>query len=155
MHNAHAYLGAPYGIYATADGFLALAMGSVTDLGKILGCERLVAYSDPQTWFTARDEIKRILVEHLVSRTTADWLARLDAAGYWASDVLSWHELLQTEAFGALDMLQDVPCRGGSVLRTTRCPIRIDGEVYKSVRPAPAIGQDTTRILEETAGWPS
>ncbi len=36
FNNAHAYLGAPYGIYATADGYLALAMGSVPRLAELL-----------------------------------------------------------------------------------------------------------------------
>ncbi|MGN6640518.1 MAG: CaiB/BaiF CoA transferase family protein, partial [Mucilaginibacter sp.] len=42
-NNAHAYLGAPYGIYQTADGFLALAMGSIPQLGQLLQCEPLLA----------------------------------------------------------------------------------------------------------------
>jgi crotonobetainyl-CoA:carnitine CoA-transferase CaiB-like acyl-CoA transferase len=149
LNNAHAYLGAPYGIYATADGYIALAMGSVTELGRLLGCAVLAAFDDPQSWFTSRDDIKRILTEHLRTRPTAHWLGILEPAGYWSSDVLSWTDLMRNDAFCALDMLQEVRCRGGSLLRTTRCPIRIDGEIYKSPRPAPAIGQDTARILKE------
>jgi len=38
VNNGHADLGAPYGIYATADGHLALAMGVVPRLGELLGC---------------------------------------------------------------------------------------------------------------------
>jgi crotonobetainyl-CoA:carnitine CoA-transferase CaiB-like acyl-CoA transferase len=149
IHNAHAYLGAPYGIYPTADGFLALAMGSVTQLGKLLGCAALDAYGDPQLWFTARDDIKRTLAAHLAAHTTSHWLSILEPAGYWCSDVLTWPELMRGEAFQALDMVQEVVCRGGSVLRTTRCPIRIDGEVFKSPKPAPTVGEHTARILEE------
>ena len=149
INNAHAYLGAPYGIYTTSDGYIALAMGSVTELGRLLGCDALAAYSDPQSWFAARDEIKAILAAHLAGRRTSDWLAILEPAGYWASDVLRWQDLMRTEAFAALDMVQEVAYPGGANLRTTRCPIRIDGEAYHSSRPAPAIGQDTERIVEE------
>jgi len=149
VNNAHAYLGAPYGIYRTADGFLALAMGSVVQLGTMLECPALAAYTDPQTWFTARDEIKRTLAAHLASRSTSDWLSRLEPAGYWCADVLTWPELMSREAFQVLDMVQEVRCRGGSMLRTTRCPIRIDGEVFKSAMPAPVVGEHTVRILEE------
>ncbi|MBD0288165.1 MAG: CoA transferase, partial [Flavisolibacter sp.] len=35
---AHAYLSAPYGIYQTKDGYLALAMGNLLPLMKVLGC---------------------------------------------------------------------------------------------------------------------
>jgi crotonobetainyl-CoA:carnitine CoA-transferase CaiB-like acyl-CoA transferase len=149
VNNAHAYLGAPYGIYRTADGFIALAMGSVIRLGELLGCAALAAYCDPRSWFTARDEIKNALVSHLATESTAHWLSLLEPAGYWCSDVLTWEKLMGSEAFQAIDMVQDVACRGGSMLRTTRCPIRIDGEIYKSARPAPAIGEHTGRILDE------
>ena len=49
VNNAHAYLAAPYGIYATADGYLALAMTPVPRLGELLGCPALLAYDDPAT----------------------------------------------------------------------------------------------------------
>src|SRR5579863_9393392 len=75
VNNAHAYLGAPYGIYPTGDGYLALAMGSVVRLGELLECPALLAYDNPKDHFLRRDEIKRILVSHLRSRTTADWLS--------------------------------------------------------------------------------
>lgn len=78
--NAHAYLGAPYGVYPTADGHLALAMGPPTVLGGLLGCTALDVYQDPRTWFDQRDEIKAILRDHLVTRTTAKWLSILEPA---------------------------------------------------------------------------
>ncbi len=37
VNNAHAYLGAPYGIYATSDGYIALAMGSILRIGRATG----------------------------------------------------------------------------------------------------------------------
>jgi crotonobetainyl-CoA:carnitine CoA-transferase CaiB-like acyl-CoA transferase len=149
FNNAHAYLGAPYGIYSTADGFIALAMGSVTQLGKLLGCTALEEYREPESWFTGRDEIKRVLAAHLAERATGHWLAILEPAGYWCSNVLTWPQLMGHESFQTIEMMQEVICRGGSVLRTTRCPIRIDGAIFKCSKPAPAIGEHTARILEE------
>ena len=43
VNNANAYLSAPYGIYATQDGFMALAMMPVPKLGELIGCEALQA----------------------------------------------------------------------------------------------------------------
>ncbi|MGH9353498.1 MAG: CaiB/BaiF CoA transferase family protein, partial [Terriglobia bacterium] len=149
VNNAHAYLGAPYGIYATVDGYLALAMGSVKKLGEILQCEALGAYSDSETWFTHRDEIKRILGGHFKSQPTAHWLSILEPADVWCSDVFTWPELLRHEAFKALDMLQNVHRNNGASLTTTRCPIRIDGEVYKSSAGAPRVGENNGEIAKE------
>jgi crotonobetainyl-CoA:carnitine CoA-transferase CaiB-like acyl-CoA transferase len=149
VRNAHAYLGAPYGIYATADGHLALAMGSIPVLGELLECPALLAYQERQSWFDRRDEIKGILRDHLSTRDTAHWLAILEPADIWCADVMSWSRLRQTEGYQALDMEQEIRCPAGTPLQTLRCPIRIDGGVYKSPVGAPAIGQHTSGIDAE------
>lgn len=151
VRNAHAYLGAPYGIYATADGHLALAMGSIPVLGKLLDCPALRTYQERQSWFDQRDEIKSILRDHLATNTTAYWLSLLEPADIWCADVLSWERLRQTDGYRVLDMEQEVFCPAGTPLKTLRCPIRIDGAILKSPLGAPAIGQHTVAIDSEFA----
>jgi crotonobetainyl-CoA:carnitine CoA-transferase CaiB-like acyl-CoA transferase len=149
VNNAHAYLGAPYGIYATADGYLALAMGSIITLAQLLECPALTEFADPQSWFSQRDTIKSILVDHLRTRPTADWLARLEPADYWCADVLTWRQLLDHDAFKVLDMVQTVRRPNGAQLQTTRCPIRIDGQRLTAVKGAPTIGADNATIRHD------
>jgi CoA:oxalate CoA-transferase len=149
VRNAHAYLGAPYGIYATADGHLALAMGSIPVLGELLNCPALLVYQECQSWFDQRDEIKAILCGHLATGTTSHWLSILEPADIWCADVLSWERLRQTEGYQALDMEQEIRCPGGTPLQTLRCPIHIDGAIFKSPIGAPAIGQHTATIDAE------
>ena len=151
INNAHAYLAAPYGIYETADGYLALAMGSIPVLGELLDCPPLLAYPEPSTWFTQRDEIKAILVAHLRGQTTAHWLSILEPRDIWCADVLTWDRLLQHEGFAVIDMVQEVARSETVKLDTLRCPIRIDGEILKNPKGAPRIGEDTARILSEFA----
>lgn len=147
--NAHAYLGAPYGVYPTTDGHLALAMGSPIILGELLGCPALGIYQNPRTWFDQRDEIKAILRDHLASQPTAYWLAILEPADIWCADVLSWKRLRETEGYRVLGMEQEIFCPGGTPLKTLRCPIHIDGAISKSPVGAPAIGQHTADIDAE------
>jgi len=149
VNNAHAFLGAPYGIYATSDGFLALGMGSVVRLGQLLGSAQLLAYDKPEDIFDCREQIKEILADHLKQQSTEHWLAILEPADVWCADVLDWNELFAHEGFAVLDMVQRVKRREGVELDTTRCPIRLDGEVLKSARGAPALGADTERIRKE------
>jgi CoA:oxalate CoA-transferase len=149
VNNGHAYLGAPYGIYATSDGFLALAMGPVPRLGELLELPSLAAYGDPKSWFGRRDEIKALIAAHLKTRPTREWLARLEPADYWCAEVLSWNRLWETEAFRALDFVQEVTRDDGPTMQTTRCPITIDGKRMKSARGAPRVGQHTASIAAE------
>jgi len=149
VNNGHAYLGAPYGIYITADGHLALAMGAVPRLGELLGCAPLLEYTDPKTWFTHRDEIKGHLRDHLKTQSTACWLGILEPADIWCAEIMDWAGLRQTEGYQALDMEQEILCPAGTPIRTLRCPIRIDGEIYKSSKGAPSIGQQNVSISKE------
>jgi CoA:oxalate CoA-transferase len=149
VNNAHAYLGAPYGIYTTADGYLALAMGSITRLGELLDCPALLTYTDPKQLFDQRDEIKSILVHHLKHQTTQHWLSILEPADIWCADVLTWSRLFEHEAFKSLNMIQTVGTRPESTMRTTRCPIRIDGDLLTSPIGAPRIGEHNAELVKE------
>ncbi len=148
INNANAYLGAPYGIYATADGHIALAMGSVITLGELLDCPPLITYTNPDDWFDKRDEIKHILQQHLLTQSTAYWLARLEPADYWCADVLNWQRLIQSKGFTSLDMIQHISPTDTDTppVKMTRCPIRIDGQRLFHTTPAPKLGQDTAHI---------
>ena len=150
QHNsAHAYLGAPYGIYQTSNGFMALAMGSIPVLGQLLGCAPLLNYLEPAQAFTQRDVIKATLAEHLKTDTTEAWLAILEPADIWCANVLSWDSLLAHEGFQGLDMVQEVSMMDGYQYRTTRCPIRLDGELLTSPVGSPKLGQNNAAILAE------
>ncbi len=151
INNAHAYLAAPYGIYKTSDGYLALAMGSIPVLGELLDCPALLEYQSSSLWFAKRDEIKQVLVDHLKTQSTQHWLNLLEPQDIWCADVLSWDRLLQHDGFKILDMIQTVSRNDHASLETLRCPIRIDGEVLKSSKGAPRIGEDTDQIKVDFA----
>lgn len=152
QNNAHPYLGAPYGIYQTKNGYLALAMNPVPRLGALLGCEALENYSDPSSWFNQREQIKEVLETHLKTRTTTEWLAMLEPADVWCAEVLSWHQLMNHSGYLALDMIQTVTMSDGYSFRTTRCPIEIDGEKLLSDKGTPKLGEDKQTILESITG---
>jgi crotonobetainyl-CoA:carnitine CoA-transferase CaiB-like acyl-CoA transferase len=148
-NSAHAYLGAPYGIYQTANGFLALAMGSIPQLGELLQCTPLLSYTEVALAFNLRDEIKAILAEHLRTNTTEHWLKILQKADIWCAEVLSWDKLMQEEGFKVLDMIQEVTMNDGYTYKTTRSPIRIDGELLTSTKGSPKLGEDNDKITAQ------
>ncbi len=153
FRSAHAYLSAPYGVYPTQDGFIAIAMTPIPKLAALLGLERgLAPYAaEPSLWFTARDEIKRIIAGQLATQPTEHWLAVLEPADIWCSSVLKWDELLSSEGFRVLDMLQTVNRQDDVSITTTRSPIRVDGIRARSSRAAPRIGEHGEAIRQEFA----
>jgi crotonobetainyl-CoA:carnitine CoA-transferase CaiB-like acyl-CoA transferase len=148
-NNAHAYLGAPYGVYRTSDGYLALAMGRIPQLGELLGCAPLLDYREPAEWFSKRDEIKATLAKHLAMKATSHWLAQLEPADIWCADVLDWKRLIAHDGFKVLGMLQTVRRGSGTTYQTTRCPIRIDGQRLYADKGSPDLGADNDGINRE------
>src|SRR5258707_15131184 len=124
-------------------------MGSMVRLGNLLGSEELLKYRDGQDTFDHREEIKTILSDLLNQQTTQHWLAILEPADVWCSDVLDWNRLFAHEGFKALHMVQRVKRAEGVELDTTRCPIRLDGEILNSTKGAPRLGADTEQIRKE------
>lgn len=146
-NNAHAYLGAPYGIYETKNGYLALAMGSIPVLASLLKCDELLQF--PENKFTLRDEIKNILASHLLTQETQFWLDILEPADIWCAGVLNYEQLFKEDGFKVLEFTQQVEMLDGYSYKTTRCPIKIDGEYFTSTKGSPKLGQDNERIINE------
>jgi len=150
FRSAHAYLAAPYGIYPAADGYLAIAMTPVPKLADLLEMEELAPYrDDPKSWFTERDAIKKKIAARIATKTVEEWLAILEPADIWCAKVLDWNELMESEGFQVLDMLQKVERDDDVSILTTRSPLRIDGVRPRFTRAAPRIGEQSAAIREE------
>lgn len=143
---AHAYLAAPYGIYPTADGHLAIAMGKLSLLAQITGLDAATLALDE---FTDRDAIKAALAKRLLLKSTEDWMQDFTAADVWAAPVMDWQQMVDSGVLQTLDMVQEIT-RGDVSMRTTKLPLQIDGKRPGSSRAAPELG-DANEMLKN--GW--
>ena len=148
FRNAHAYLAAPYGVYPTSDGWLAIAMTPLDKLAQVLICRRLAGLP-ASAGFDRRDELKRAIADRVQRQPTAYWLERLQPSDIWCAEVLDWPALLASEAFRRMDMLQTVVRPVGLPVRTTRSPIRVDGRREDCRSAAPRIGEHTAALRAE------
>ena len=148
-NNAHAYLSAPYGIYKTSNGYIAIAMTPLPQLGELLDLNSIKDLNDQKEWFTKRDEIKKDIGDWIEKQTTEHWLSILEPADIWCAKVLDWDTMVKHEGFKILDMVQRIKRDDGLDIETLRCPIKIDGEIFKSSKAAPKIGNDNNSIMKE------
>jgi len=147
VNNGHSLLGAPYGIYKTADGYLALAMMDINALGIAIGCKPLADFSQEQT-FSQRDIIKKILADHIIAQKTKDCITLLQREGLWAMEVLDWEQMMEQQAYQVLEMEQVVHV-GENTITTTRCPIRINGKRLYIDKAAPQLGEHNEKIKRD------
>src|ERR687888_1538598 len=87
-----AWLSAPFGIYRTADGHLALAMGSLAVVGEVLELPELAAFDTPERAWFERDEVYRIIASRLPERTTGEWIDILASRDVWAAPVQTFED---------------------------------------------------------------
>lgn len=151
VNGAHAYVAAPYGIYQTGDGFLALAMGDIQVLARLLACPGLEPFAKRADWFSQRDAIKAVLASHLSTQATQHWLDILQPADIWCAPVLNYEQLMAEPAYRELQMEQEVRTTNGLAMRTTRCPFRVDGALMVSEKGAPLLGEHN-EVIEARFG---
>jgi crotonobetainyl-CoA:carnitine CoA-transferase CaiB-like acyl-CoA transferase len=143
---AHAYIGAPYGIYRTADGWLALAMTpSLAALGDLMGVD-LARYEGQG--LQQRDAIKTAIAAVTPSRTTDDWLARLQPADIWCAEVLDWTGLRAHPVWAQLGMQQRFGGEGFA-FDGIAGPLRLNGARPVAGGAAPRLGADTARVITD------
>ncbi|MFY0597880.1 MAG: CoA transferase [Cognatishimia sp.] len=148
--SAHAYLSAPYGVYETHQGQLALAMTPLPELAEKLGLKDLLPFShDPKAAFSRRAEVRGIISRHFRTNTADHWERELIGKGIWCAKVLSWPEFLSSESFIALNMISSV---GGDDIEThkfARSPLRLNGQRMEVYEKGPRLNADFAAICEE------
>lgn len=150
FRSAHVGLAAPYGVYPTQNGYLAIAMTPIPQLAALLDIAALAPFADHQeTWFRDRDQIKGIIAEKLAQGSTEHWLSILQPHDIWCAKVLNLQEFLQEDAFKNLDMIQHVDSAAGRPMKLMRSPLRINGTRGKSSAAAPEIGAHSDAIRAE------
>ncbi|MEP3427821.1 MAG: CaiB/BaiF CoA-transferase family protein [Roseibium sp.] len=149
VNGANVNATAPYGLYETADGYLAIAMSPISQLQELLSLDRLARFADPGVAYSKRDEIKAVLRDHLKGAPTGHWLSLLEPAGIWCAEVLDWPALEKSGALQALEVVQRVTDVAGRSFETTACPIRFDGKVLRGETAAPVLGADTQTVIED------
>ncbi len=148
--SAHAAIGAPYGVYRTADGWLSLAMAPLPALGEVLDDDWLrsqTAYNDGQA---NRDEVYARIRNAFVGDVTSAWLEKCDRHGVWAGPVYSHAQLEQDPHIVSGGFFTTQPDRSGeSTVRTVRPPIQLSDTPASIRRGAPGLGQHSREVLSE------
>ena len=139
----------PYGLYATADGWLALSMSPLSALRDALELPALEPYTKERWPYESREAVARLLEPLLRKRTTAEWLEHLVPLGIWAAPVLSLPEALRDPAVAAADAIEEIDHPVAGRVRVLRFPVELSTGRATVRRPQPTPGQHSEEILKE------
>ncbi|MFI7063724.1 CaiB/BaiF CoA transferase family protein [Kribbella sp. NPDC050124] len=142
---AQPWLEAPFGIYRTIDGWLAVAMGPMDVIAGVLA-DPALAELDP--WLD-RDTAKRRIDELAAERKTTELLDALLDAGFWAAPVRTMREAYEELAADGSSLLVDVMHASGTPLQLIGCPITLSETPWRQRLRPPAVGEHNDEILAE------
>ena len=150
--HAHVYIRAPYGAFATSDGFIIVSFPNLKTFGEVIGEPSFLTMNDEVDGWARRDEIYARTRERLRTGTSAEWLKVLGEAGIWCGPVYGYADLVADPqiAHNGTFVEYDHPTEGhvktpGFPIHFSRTPSRVD-------RGAPLAGQHSREVLAE-AGY--
>jgi crotonobetainyl-CoA:carnitine CoA-transferase CaiB-like acyl-CoA transferase len=154
MH-AHPYIPAPYGFYATKDGYLALSSGrQIPELSRILGLPELTTdprFITPSARNDHREAFEKLLEEALQQKTTAEWLELMDPDEMFVAPVKTFGDAFTDEQVVQQGMVATIDSPVGE-LRLPAPPYKLS-RTPASVRTAPPRHGEHTEEVLEAAGF--
>jgi crotonobetainyl-CoA:carnitine CoA-transferase CaiB-like acyl-CoA transferase len=139
---------APYGIYPTKDGWIAISMSPLRALVGATESAELARFSEEER-YARRDEISHILARLSRGRTTGEWLDVLASHGVWCAPVQDLEQVVHDpQVLWNQSFVEFAHPRAGQV-RVLGHPIRYDGAAPGLRRRPPLLGEHTDEILGE------
>ncbi|WP_142846293.1 CaiB/BaiF CoA-transferase family protein [Telmatospirillum sp. J64-1] len=147
--HAHVYIRAPYGAFATSDGFIAIAMPSLKTFGEVIGEESFLGMNDTTDPWIHRDAIYARTAERLKTRSSAEWLERLEAAGIWCGPVYGYEELVADPQIANNGTFVEYEHPTEGRIKTPGFPISFSKSPAQIRFGAPVTGQHSREVLKE------
>ncbi len=149
-HVAGWYYAAPYGVYATEDGHLALSLAPLKTIGEAIGEPRLADFTEDDSW-TRQDEISTLIAARLVTKPTAAWIARMEPLKIWHAPVQGYAEIVEDPQVKHMGAFVTVPGTGPSSAPVTLVnhALRYDGNAAEVRLPPQPLGAQTRELLAE------
>ncbi|MDT5018552.1 MAG: hypothetical protein QOD39_4712 [Mycobacterium sp.] len=146
------YTGAPYGLYATQDGFIALAMNPVNRLMGALGIDGWESIDDQNVTDPDQDnEIRQAIGVRLVQQSTTDWLETLLAQDIWCAELNDYDAVVEDPQVNHNGMIVELDHPSAGPIRVVGAPIRFSGGPAREPVAAPLLGEHTRDVLVRVA----
>jgi crotonobetainyl-CoA:carnitine CoA-transferase CaiB-like acyl-CoA transferase len=150
-HVAGWYFSAPYGIYATADGSVALSLSPLELFYQILDVpadEQIPA----SRAFDQQAEVAELLARRLVLKPMAHWQPIFDQHKIWYSQVNDYRQVVDDPQVKHLQSFTTIPGATGAPITLINHPVRYNGAAPQVRMPPQLLGAQTADILRE-AGY--
>ena len=151
--NNHPIL-APYGIFKTSDGEIAVAPASDKFCSIFLECIDLISLLDNELYknnsnrMKNRDSLNEIVNKRMISETSDFWIKKLNKAGCPAAKIVSLPEALNSQLIQDNEMVISSNGPEGRQIKMTGFPVKLSDTPSQLYRSPPLLGEHTNEILK-------
>ena len=146
------WLGAPYGLYDTSDGYIAIGMNSVRKLAQVIGLDKYDNEAfDSNNIIEGRDEIRNDFNAVFKTKTTTEWLDILLVEDIWCSQVNSFK--VEDPQIQHNNMILEYEHPTIGKVKTTGFPVQFSDTPQKIDKPAPLLNQHAEEILKHFSSY--
>ncbi|MCC5863532.1 MAG: CoA transferase [Wenzhouxiangella sp.] len=148
----------PYQAFATADGYLMLAVGNdpqFARFARLAGHEAWasdIRFAENRARVTHRETLVPMISDVIARRSTQEWLAELRAAGVPAAPINDLAQVFADPQVKARGMVQHLPHPQNPELPTVANPVRFSATPVTYRCAPPLLGADTAEVLERVLG---
>jgi crotonobetainyl-CoA:carnitine CoA-transferase CaiB-like acyl-CoA transferase len=157
MGNAHANI-VPYQTFACADGHIIVATGNDSQYQKFIEVgQRPELGTDPRFVSNPlrvkhRDILVPLLAEMVMTKTRAEWIDQLEAAGVPCGPINDIGDVFDNPQVKARGVAIDMAHPSAGKVTLVRSPMRLSATPTSAHRAPPMLGQHTDEVLREVLG---
>lgn len=147
-----AYLGAPYGFYQTADGYIAIAMNPINKLAAFVGVPGYEDRTESQI-MEGRDRVRADFQEGFIRKTTQEWLDILLPEDIWCAPVNDYEAVAKDPQIHENEMIVEWEHPKAGTVKAVGIPVKFSATPGEITRYAPLLGEHTIEILKQYGGY--
>ncbi|HVY83642.1 MAG TPA: CaiB/BaiF CoA-transferase family protein [Caulobacterales bacterium] len=156
MGNAHASI-APYQVFATADGYIVLAVGNDDQFRAFCKAANLPLTDDPRfanngKRVTNRAALTATIDSVMRTRSSAAWLSALETAKVPCGPINTLDQVFADPQVIARNMVEKMVRRDGDAVALMASPLKMNRTPPEPRLAPPLLGQDTESVLAELLG---
>lgn len=141
------WAGAPYGVYATKDGYMTIAMTPVPLVGEVLGLPELEKYQDSMDAFRDRDKIKDQIESKTLEKTTDEWLEVMGERGIWCGPVNALADIFDDPQVIHNETIWTIEHPKVGEVKTVGLPLKLSKSPATCRTAPPLVGEHNDEIL--------
>jgi crotonobetainyl-CoA:carnitine CoA-transferase CaiB-like acyl-CoA transferase len=140
---------APYGVYRTADGWIAISLTTTAKLAAAFDSSELGAFSGPKDQVLHRDAIHQLVARALRERTTEAAMRAFDEQDIWYAPVNDYEQVADDAQVKHNGIVMEVEHPQAGLVRLMAHPVRYDGKTPAMRRLPPQLGEHTREVLAD------